>query len=67
MAEKKARIEQAVKDGHLSQAQADELVAGIKEHVTAMVNGRFERRREHHFGPLGPRGPPEPSFFFSTA
>jgi hypothetical protein len=32
-------------------------VAGIKEHVTAMVNGRFERRREHHFGPLGPRGP----------
>ena len=67
VAEKKARIEQAVNDGHLSQAQADQLVAGIKEHVTAMVNGRFERRREHHFGPLGPRGPPEPSFFFSTA
>ena len=51
MAEKKARIDQAVKDGHLTRAQADELLARMKEHVTAMVNGRFERRREHHFGP----------------
>ncbi len=66
VAEKKARIEQAVKEGHLSQAQANELVAGIKEHVTAMVNGRFERRREHHFGPLGPRGPPESGSSFSS-
>jgi polyhydroxyalkanoate synthesis regulator phasin len=66
VAEKKARIEQAVKDGHMSQAQADELVAGIKEHVTAMVNGRFERRREHHFGPLGPRGPPGSGSSFSS-
>jgi polyhydroxyalkanoate synthesis regulator phasin len=66
VAEKKARIEQAVKDGHLSPAQADELVAGIKEHVTAMVNGRFERRREHHFGPLGPRGPPGSGSSFSS-
>jgi polyhydroxyalkanoate synthesis regulator phasin len=66
VAEKKARIEQAVKDGHLSQAQADELVTGIKEHVTAMVNGRFERRREHHFGPLGPRGPPGTGSSFSS-
>ena len=66
VAEKKARIEQGVKDGHLSQARADELVAGIKEHVTAMVNGRFERRHEHHFGPLGPRGPPEPGSSFSS-
>jgi polyhydroxyalkanoate synthesis regulator phasin len=66
VADKKARIEQAVKDGHLTQAQADELVAGIKEHVTAMVNGRFERRREHHFGPLGPRGPPGTGSSFSS-
>jgi polyhydroxyalkanoate synthesis regulator phasin len=66
VAEKKARIEQAVKDGHLSQAQADELVTGIKEHVSAMVNGRFERRREHHFGPLGPRGPPGSGSSFSS-
>jgi polyhydroxyalkanoate synthesis regulator phasin len=65
VAERKARIEQAVKDGHLTQAQADELVAGIKEHVTAMVNGRFERRRGHHFGPLGPRGPPGSGSSFS--
>jgi polyhydroxyalkanoate synthesis regulator phasin len=66
LAEKKARIEQAVKDGQLSQAQADELVARMKEHVTAMVNGRFERRREHHFGPLGPRGPPGSGSSFSS-
>ena len=66
VAEKKARVEQAVKDGHLTQAQADELVAGIKEHVTAMVNGRFERRREHHCGPLGPRGPPGSGSSFSS-
>ena len=65
VAEKKARIEQAVDDGHLSRAQADELVARLKEHVTAMVNGRFERRREHRFGPLGPRGPPDSGSSFS--
>ena len=66
VAEKKARIDQAVKDGHLTRAQADELVARMKEHVTAMVNGRFERRHEHHFGPLGPRGPPESGSSFSS-
>ena len=65
VAEKKARIEQEVKDGNLSQARADELIAGMKEHVTAMVNGRFERRRGHRFGPLGPRGPPGSSSSFS--
>lgn len=66
VAEKKARIEQAVKDGHVTQAQADELLARMKEHVTAMVNGRFERHREHHFGPLGPRGPPGSGSSFSS-
>ena len=66
VAEKKARIEQGVKDGQLTRAQADELLARMKEHVTAMVNGRFERRREHHFGPLGPRGPPDSSSSFSS-
>jgi hypothetical protein len=66
VAEKKARIEQAVNDGQLSQARADELLANLKQHVTAMVNGRFERRREHHFGPLGPRGPPGSGSSFSS-
>jgi hypothetical protein len=66
VAEKKVRIEQAVKDGHVTQAQADELLARMKEHVTAMVNGRFERHREHHFGPLGPRGPPGTGSSFSS-
>jgi hypothetical protein len=50
----------------VTQAQADELLARMKEHVTAMVNGRFERHREHHFGPLGPRGPPGTGSSFSS-
>ena len=62
VAEKKARIAQDVKDGRLSQARADELLARMKEHVTGMVNGRFAPRREHRFGPHGPRGPPGSSF-----
>jgi hypothetical protein len=66
VAVKKARIEQDVKDGQLTQAQADELLARMKERVTDMVNGRFERRREHHFGPLGPRGPPDSGSSFSS-
>src|ERR671910_343349 len=59
-------LAQAAKDGHLTRAQADALVARMKEHVTAMVNGRLERRHEHHFGPLGPRGPPESGSSFSS-
>ncbi len=58
VAEKKARIEQEVKDGQLTRAQADQLLARMKEHVTAMVNGQVRPRHEHRFGPRGPRGPP---------
>jgi hypothetical protein len=58
VAEKRARIEQAVKDGQLTRAQANQLLARMKEHVTDMVNGRFGPRHEHRFGPHGPRGPP---------
>ena len=66
VAEKKARIAQDVKDGRLSQARADELLARMKEHVTDMVNGRFERRHEHRFGSRGPRGPPGSGSSFSS-
>ena len=59
VAEKRARIEQKVEDGQLTQAQANELLARMKERVTDMVNGRFGPRHEHRFGgPGGPRGPP---------
>jgi hypothetical protein len=66
VAEKKARIAQEVKDGRLSQARADELLARMKEHVTDMVNGRFAPRHEHRFRPHGPRGPPGSGSSFSS-
>jgi len=54
VADKKAGIQQAVKDGRLTQAQADEFVAGLKARVTEMVNGQrpeHGRRGFHRFGP----------------
>jgi hypothetical protein len=54
VAEKKADIQQHVKDGRLTQAQADEFVSGLKARVTDMVNGRMPergRRGFHRFGP----------------
>jgi hypothetical protein len=50
---KKARIEEAVEDGRLTRAQADEILADVEEHVADLVkNGRFEFRFRD-----GPRGP----------
>ena len=49
VADKRERIQQDVKDGRLTQTEADEFLAGIKERVTDMVNGRFPR------GERGPR------------
>ena len=55
-AAQKTELDNAVKAGRLTQAQADSLSAALKDRVTAMVNGRFGFR----FG--GPRsdddGPP---------
>jgi hypothetical protein len=49
---KKARIEDAVEDGRLTRAQADEILADVEEHVSDLVNnGRFEFRFRD-----GPRG-----------
>jgi hypothetical protein len=44
VAEKRAGIDQAVKDGKLTRAQADEFLSGLKARVTDMVNGRFAPR-----------------------
>jgi hypothetical protein len=41
VADKKAPIQQDVKEGRLTQAQADEFLSGLKARVTDMVNGRF--------------------------
>jgi hypothetical protein len=47
-------LDAAVKDGRLTQAQAERLSANLKARITAMVNGRFGFG--HRFG--GPADPP---------
>ena len=61
----KKRLDQAVKDGHLTQAQEEQILGQIKQHLTDFVNGMAPKG----FGPSfrggsgfqGPGGPP--SFF----
>ncbi|HEX6987090.1 MAG TPA: hypothetical protein VF170_17055 [Planctomycetaceae bacterium] len=53
VADAKAQLAQAVKDGMLTQVQADRLAASVEDHVTHLVDGDFPRR------PGGP--PPMPS------
>lgn len=49
----KAELDAAVKDGRLTQAQADELLERKAERLDAMINGTFTGRGGHHggFGP----------------
>ena len=61
LTESKEHIAEAVKDGRLTQAEADDLIAGLKERLTNLVNGRlprFERRHGPRFNGFG--GRPEP-------
>src|SRR5262249_49431336 len=66
VADAKTKLDQGVKDGKLTQAQADQLLSDIKQHITDFVNGTAPMG----FGPSfrggpgipGPGGPP--SFFF---
>lgn len=48
------RLDQAVADGRLTQAQADQIAAGAEERITAMLNGDGRGFR----GPLGQRQGP---------
>jgi hypothetical protein len=64
VAEKTERLDEAVEDGRLTKAQRDRIVANLREHVTAMVNGRLPSahrgrffRGPHPFG-RGPLPPP---------
>ena len=58
----KTHLDQAVKDGHLTQAQANQILSQIKQHITDFVNGTVPQG----FGPSfrggsgfqGPAGPP---------
>lgn len=52
-------LEQAVQDGRLTEAQKDSIVAGLRERITAMVNGEFGRGPGRAgFGPPDGWGPP---------
>jgi polyhydroxyalkanoate synthesis regulator phasin len=44
LAESNTRIDQAVKDGNLTKAEADDFRSGMKARITDMVNGRFPAR-----------------------
>jgi hypothetical protein len=61
VADAKKHLDQAVKDGHLSQSQADDLLGQIKQHITDFVNGTVPQG----FGPSfrGGKGIPGPGFF----
>jgi hypothetical protein len=51
VAEANVRLDEAVAEGKIDAADADEKRAQIEERVTAMVNGEFEGRRHGRFGP----------------
>jgi hypothetical protein len=43
----KAKLDQAVKDGNLTQAEADQVFASVKAHVDDLVDHGFFRFRFH--------------------
>jgi hypothetical protein len=65
VADAKSKLDQAVKDGKLTQTQADELAKGLEERLTDLVNGELPKMGlgprfggfEHRFGPFGRFGP----------
>jgi hypothetical protein len=59
VADAQAHLDQAVKDGKLTQAQADERKADLNERITAMVNRTPPAGGARHHGPDGPP-PAEP-------
>ena len=69
LAEPRKRIEQAVEDGRLTRAKANDLLADLRERTTDRVHGRMPSlprlRRDAPHPPDGPprffRDPPEPS------
>lgn len=55
VAEMNSRLDQAIEDGKLTAAQADEIRTDAPDRITAMVNGEYEGRvgfgRHHGMGP----------------
>ena len=57
----KTRLDQAVKDGDLTQTQANDMLDRLKAHVDDLVNGNFPRWRDHERFEYGPGAPWAPS------
>lgn len=57
VAAQRERLDEAVAEGHLTQEEADEFLAGAEERVTAFVNGELPDREDlrelPHFGDRG--------------
>lgn len=61
LAEAKKKLNEAVSDGDLTQAQADEIFERIESRIDDVVNGNVEARRHRFF-----RGPPAGVPFWGT-
>jgi len=63
----KTRLDKAVRDGDLTQKQADEILDNVEDKVAAIGSAkglRLRGRGEHHrFGPKPPPGAPRPGAF----
>ena len=55
VADEKSHLAQAVKDGRLTQAQADTMAANLESRITDLVNGKLP---PHPDGPRPGDGPP---------
>lgn len=62
VADKRDGIDQAVKDGKLTRAEADEFISGLKARITDMVNGRFAPRFGRGFRGGNHRAGTRPAF-----
>jgi hypothetical protein len=61
VADAKTHIDQAVKDGNLTQDQADQILSQVKSHITDLVNGTMPQGFGPQFRPgSGPPGFPGP-------
>jgi hypothetical protein len=62
VAEAGKKLDEAVATGRLTRADADSMLAGLKQRITDFVNGRFPRPFRDHRGfrggPHAPFGPP---------
>lgn len=62
VADKRGQIDQAVKDGKLTRAEADEFLSGLKARITDMVNGRFAPHAGRGFRGGGDEAAARPAF-----